>query len=210
MSEPAYRRHFSRVLQMRRVGADIRTVVAAPKVDAAWQAALQAWLNDSAGLHYVSSLDAGPHPFPLIVRDFQSVVGKESMIQLRAATGGAPTAVVAGVADGYVGLGLLNAYLSEDLPLYCVEPPKGSVSAGVRHLREHSWLRATGRVQYVTADDDESMGVVEALYRTTGMCVPTEAARTLAYARRLASAQDPSCSVLTLIASEEARPRIEA
>jgi tryptophan synthase beta subunit len=207
MAEPAYCRHFGRVLQMQRLGAEVRTVAPAPQVDTAWQAALQGWLNDVANLHYISSLESGPHPFPLIVRDFQSVVGQEAMAQLRAATGGAPAAVVAGVADNYIGLGLLNAFLAEDkVALYCVEPPTEADKRSGKYLREHNWLQATRRVQYVTASDDEAMQMVEALFRSTGMCIATEAARTLAYARRLAAAADPGHSVLTLISTPEERP----
>ena len=208
MSEPDYRHHFARVLQMRRIGAEVRTVSPAPNLDAAWQAALQAWLNDSATSHFVSNLESGPHPFPLIVRDFQSVVGQEATIQLQAASGGAPSAVVAGVADGYVGLGLLHAFLSDErVPLYCVEPPEATAAAaGARFLREHSWLRATRRVQYVTATDDEAMLVIELLFRATGMAVSIESARSLAYARHLATAQEQTRSVLTLITSPEDRP----
>lgn len=206
--EPAYRRHFARVLQMRRSGAEVLTVAPAEHLDAAWQAALQAWLDDTTDTHYVSSLESGPHPFPLIVRDFQAIVGQEALIQLHAATGAGPVAVVAGVADGYVGLGLLHGLLGDErVALYCVEPPADAeANGGARYLREHQWLRATRRVQYVTAGDDEALQVVEGLFRATGMCVPTESARTLAYARRIAAPLDPGRSVLTLIASPEERP----
>lgn len=208
MAEPAYRRHFARVLQMRRLGAEVRSVPAAPQVDAAWQAALQDWLDHAEGTHYVSSLESGPHPFPLIVRDFQSIVGQEARVQLQAATGGAPVAVVAGAVDGYVGLGLLHAYLGEEhVALHCVESSAdGTGAGGARYLREHQWLRATRRVQYATATDEEAMQVVEALFHATGMCVALESARTLAYARRLAATLEPGRSVLTLIAAAEERP----
>jgi tryptophan synthase beta chain len=210
MTEVAYRRHFARVLQMRRIGAEVCTVTPAPQVDAAWQTALQSWLNDTANTFYVSSLESGPHPFPLIVRDFQSIVGQEAQIQLHAATGAGPTAVVAGVMDGYVGLGLLHAFLGEErVALYCVEPPATvEGGTGARYLREHGWLRATRRVRYVTATDEDAMQAVETLFRATGMCIPLEAARTLAYARRIAVSKERSRSVLTLIATPEERPAL--
>lgn len=205
MAEPAYRRHYARVLQMQRLGAEVRPVAPAAHVDAAWQAALQEWLDDTEHRHYVSSLEAGPHPLPLIVRDFQSVVGQEARVQLRAATGGAPAAVVAGVADGYLGLGLVHAFLGDDsVALHCVETPEPQSEAGAaRFLREHRWLRATRRVQYVTTGDEEAMAVVESLFRATGMCVALESARTLAYARQLAATLPAGRSVLTLIGSPE-------
>ena len=201
MTEPAYRRHYARVLQMRRLGAELRSVAPAPSVDAAWQAALQHWLNDAAATHYVSSLESGPHPFPLIVRDFQSLVGQEARVQLQQATGAAPAAVVAGAADGYVGLGLLTAFLTpERVPLYCVEAPgPEAAAADGRYLREHQWLRATRRVQYVSATDEEAMQVVDTLFRANGMALPLEAARTLAYARKLAAGLASSDAVVTLL-----------
>lgn len=201
MTEPAYRRHYARVLQMRRLGAELRSVASAPAVDAAWQAALQHWLNDAAATHYVSSLESGPHPFPLIVRDFQSLVGQEARIQLQQAAGAAPAAVVAGAADGYVGLGLLTAFLTpERVPLYCVEMPGAEATAADgRYLREHQWLRATRRVQYISATDEEAMQVVDTLFRANGMAVQLEAARTLACARKLAAGLAPADSVVTLL-----------
>lgn len=208
MSEPAHRRHYARVLQMQRLGADVRIVPAAAQVDAAWQAAMQDWLDRCETTHYVSSLEAGPHPFPLIVRDFQSVVGQEARVQLQAATGALPAAVVAGVADGHVGLGLLHAFLADErVALYCVEMPAAdAASAGARYLREHGWLRATHRVRYVNASDADAMQVVEALFKSTGMCVALESARTLAHARQLAGTLEPGGSVLSLIGSPEERP----
>jgi len=205
LTEPAYRRHYARVLQMRRLGAEVRSVAPAPTVDAAWQAALQHWLNDAGGTHYVSSLESGPHPFPLIVRDFQALVGQEARIQLHQAANTAPAAVVAGVSDGYVGLGLLTAFLTpERVPLYCVEHPDAATAAADGHyLREHQWLRATRRVQYLTASDEEAMRVIDSLFRANGMTPSLESARTLACARKLAAAQAPDQSVLTLLSRTE-------
>lgn len=197
MDEASHRANHARALQMRRLGAEVRTVPASDGAEAPWREALQSWLEDTGECHYVSSLAAGPHPFPAIVRDFQSVVGQEALLQLRAAGGRPPRAVVAGMGDGYIGLGLLNAFLGEDgVALYCVEAPAADRP---RQLREHGWLRASRRVQYVRATDDEAIEVVETLFRTSGMCVPTEAARTLACARRLAAAQEDGI-VLSLLA----------
>jgi tryptophan synthase beta chain len=205
MTEPMYRRHYARALQMRRLGAEVRTVAPAASVDAAWQAALQHWLNDVSGTHYVSSLESGPHPFPLIVRDVQALVGQEARIQLEQATNAPPAAVVAGVADGYVGIGLLTAFLTpERIPMYCVEPPEAAaMAADGRYLREHQWLRATRRVQYVSASDEEAMQVIDTLFRANGMAPSLETARTLACARKIAAAQEPSHSVLTVLSRPE-------
>ena len=205
MTEPAYRRHYARVLQMRRLGAELRSVAPAVSVDAAWQAAMQHWLNDVGGTHFVSSLESGPHPFPLIVRDFQSLVGQEALIQLHQATNAGPAAVVAGIVDGYVGLGLLTAFLTpERIPLYCVEPPEAAaMAADGRYLREHQWLRATRRVQYVSATDEEAMQVIDSMFRANGMALTLESARTLACARKLAAGLEPSRSLLTLLSRPE-------
>ena len=205
MEDAAHRRHYARALQMRRLGATVRALGASSHAEAAWLAALQAWLDDTGESHYVSGLAAGPHPFPAIVRDFQSIVGAEALVQLRASAGPPLRAVVAGIADGYGGLGLLNAFLSDDrVALYCVEM-RGPERP--RQLREHGWLRASGRVRYVDVTDDEAVDVVETLFGSSGLCVPTEAARTLAYARRIAAAQ-PDGIVLTLLSrgDERAQP----
>lgn len=202
MDEPSHRANYARALQMRRLGAEVRTVPAGGSAEAPWREALQSWLEDTEGCHYISSLAAGPHPFPAIVRDFQSVVGHEALLQLRAAGGRLPRAVVAGMGDGYIGLGLLNAFLGENaVALYCVE---ATAADRPRQLREHGWLRASRRVQYVQATDEEAIEVVETLFRTSGMCVPTEAARTLACARRLAAAQEDGI-VLSLLAHRDDR-----
>lgn len=201
MDEASHRRHYARTLQMQRLGAAVRPVPLGGNDAAPLLAALEAWLADTSGVHYLSSLAAGPHPFPMIVRDFQSIVGREALAQLRAGGDRPLRAVVAGMADGYVGLGLLNAFLGEDgVALYCVETPG---TDRPRQLREHGWLRASGRVSYVGATDDEAIDVVETLFRTTGICVPTEAARTLACARRLAAAADDGIVLCLLARSEE-------
>lgn len=196
MDESGHRRHYARVLQMRRLGAAVRALDPGSNAEGAWLAALQAWLDDTAESHYVSGLAAGPRPFPAIVRDFQSVVGREAQAQLRAVGGRPLRAVVAGIADGYLGLGLLNAFLSDDaVALHCVE---SHAAERPRQLREHGWLRATQRVRYENVGDAEAIEVIEALFGTSGLCVPTEAARTLACARRVAAGH-PDGIVLTLL-----------
>lgn len=208
-------RHYARVLSMRRLGASIRPIPpgfdeqADPRHNA-----LNAWLDDPAATQYVSGLTAGPNPFPQMVREFLSTVGRETLEQMKQLSGGPPSAVVAGVADGHLGLGLLTGLLDHgSIQLHCIEDKKtpadpAGIESGLDSAmrasptrREHRWLRET-RVIYATGDDQETLRVIEQ-FHATGTTLYTQSARTLAYARALARQRDRKDTIVVLLTGQE-------
>jgi tryptophan synthase beta chain len=218
VTERDLNRHYARMLSMRRLGANIRPIPAPPdEMPDPRRNALDAWLDDPAQCQYVSGLTAGPAPFPEMVREFLAVVGRETLEQMQQSTGAPPSAVVANVTDGHLGLGLLQGLLEERaIELHCVEekpdptPPPVAGEAtppepqprGTPTRREHRWLRDTRRVQYVQADEQETMRVIEQ-YHATGTTLYTQTARSLAYARSLARRRERKDTIVVLLTGQE-------
>jgi tryptophan synthase beta chain len=117
-------------------------------------ALLQA-VQDPVDTFYVSGLGAGPAPYPALVRGFQSIIGDEVRRQSKRAIDRDPDVVIAHVRSGLGTLGLMHPLLDvQGIRLECVE--SGGLSIGPRPgdlAREHSWLRALGRVSYRPIDD---------------------------------------------------------
>lgn len=106
-------------------------------------------LDDAAGSFYVCPLAAGPMPYPTIVRDLQGLAGRSLRTQITARAGRLADAVLVSTADGMHAVGLLHPFLTTTIDLYCVESAQNlSRSSRERYSREHSWLRASERVQY--------------------------------------------------------------
>lgn len=217
ITERDLNRHYARVLSMRRLGANMRPIPVPPdELPDPRRNALDAWLDDPAKTQYVSGLTAGPAPFPEMVREFLSIVGRETLEQMQQLSGGPPSVVIAGVADGHLGLGLLQGLLDQRaVELHCVEekieptppPAEGEtppepVVRGAPTGREHNWLRQTKRVQYVQADEQETMRVIEQ-YHATGTTLYTQSARTLAYARSLARRRERKDTIVVLLTGQE-------
>jgi tryptophan synthase beta chain len=79
------------------------------------------WAENVATTHYVLGSALGPHPYPSIVREFQSVIGREARSQFRKLAGRDPDAAVACVGGGSNAIGLFSAFLSARTKLYGVE-----------------------------------------------------------------------------------------
>jgi tryptophan synthase beta chain len=85
-------------------------------------AAFEAYLKDPISQIYCIGSVVGPHPFPMMVRDFQSIVGFEARKQFKEMTGKLPDSIVACVGGGSNAMGIFSAFLKDDVPLYGVEP----------------------------------------------------------------------------------------
>ena len=79
--------------------------------------AMRDWVTNVDSTHYLLGTVAGPHPFPVMVRDFHSIIGNEAREQLLAAEGKLPTAVVACVGGGSNAIGIFHAFLDDDVRL---------------------------------------------------------------------------------------------
>ena len=97
-------------------------------------AAFEGYLKDPITQLYAIGSVVGPHPFPMMVRDFQSVVGNEAKAQFQEMTGGAPAHVVACVGGGSNAMGIFTAFLDDsNVELYGVEPAGRSLEIDGEH-----------------------------------------------------------------------------
>jgi len=85
--------------------------------------AFEAYVKDPVNQFYAIGSVVGPHPFPMMIRDFQSIVGNEAKIQFAEMTGGLPDNLVACVGGGSNAIGLFSAFLDDDdVTLWGIEP----------------------------------------------------------------------------------------
>ncbi len=93
-------------------------------------AAFEAYLKDPVTQLYAIGSVVGPHPFPMMVRDFQEIVGIEAKEQFQEMTGAGPDALVACIGGGSNAIGLFTAFLEDDVDIYGVEPAGKSFKEG--------------------------------------------------------------------------------
>ncbi len=122
------------VLRMNLLGAEVRGVDAGScTLKDAINEAIRDWVTNVRDTHYLLGSALGPHPYPRIVRDFQSVIGTEARAQILAAAGRLPDALVACVGGGSNAIGLFHPFLrDEGVALIGVEAG-GEGIAGGRH-----------------------------------------------------------------------------
>jgi tryptophan synthase beta chain len=102
------------VFRMRLLGAEVNSVDAGSRtLKDAINEAMRDWVTNVGDTYYLLGSVLGPHPYPLMVREFQSVIGKEAKAQIRTLTGGLPTAVVACVGGGSNAMGIFDAFVDE-------------------------------------------------------------------------------------------------
>jgi tryptophan synthase beta chain len=122
------------VLRMRLLGAEVAAVESGSRtLKDAVSEALRDWAASFADTHYLIGSALGPHPFPRIVRDFQSVIGREAREQILAAEGRLPHAIVAPVGGGSNAIGIFSGFLDDaDVNLIGVEAGGAGIAPG-RH-----------------------------------------------------------------------------
>lgn len=102
------------VYRMKLLGAEVRPVTSgAATLKDAMNDALRDWVTNVADTYYLIGTVAGPHPFPQMVRDFQSVIGDEVRSQILAAEGRLPDSLVACIGGGSNAMGLFHPFLDE-------------------------------------------------------------------------------------------------
>ena len=217
------------VFRMKLLGAQVRPVTSGHgTLKDAMNEALRDWVANVADTYYLIGTVAGPHPYPAMVRDFQSVIGSEAREQMLAAEGRLPDTLVACIGGGSNAIGLFHPFLDEPgvrmigveaaghgIPTgeHCASLTAGrpgvlhgnrtyllqdrdgqikdghSIAAGLDYPGvgpEHSWLRDSGRVAYVSVTDEEAMAAFELCSRTEGIIPALEPAHALAHVARLA------------------------
>jgi len=110
------------VSRMQLLGAEVVAVDSGSRtLKDAINEAMRDWIENVATTHYVLGSALGPHPYPTMVREFQSVIGREARAQFRRLAGRDPDAAVACVGGGSNAIGLFSAYLATRVRLYGVE-----------------------------------------------------------------------------------------
>ena len=112
MGEEDIRRQKLNVFNMRMMGADVRAVTSGSRtLRDAINEALRDWMSSVENTHYILGSVVGPHPFPVIVRDFQSVIGRETIEQSHEKFGRLPDTVVACVGGGSNAAGMFYPFI---------------------------------------------------------------------------------------------------
>ncbi|MBS1399752.1 MAG: tryptophan synthase subunit beta [Clostridia bacterium] len=239
MGETDVKKQYINVRKMKLLGAEVVCVERGSKtlkdaVDAAFEEYAKTYENS---IYCIGSV-VGPHPYPTIVRDFQSVVGREARTQFKRLKGGLPDAVVACVGGGSNAMGIFSGFLEyPSVALYGAEPlgrgeatgdnaasitfGKPAVMHGFKSLvledengepaeaysvasgldypsvgPEHAYLKAIGRVSYVTVTDKEALAAFRKLSVTEGIIPALESSHAVAYALKLARALGKEKSIV--------------
>jgi tryptophan synthase beta chain len=211
------------VLRMKMLGAEVRTVESGSKtLKDAMNEALRDWVANVHDTFYCIGTVAGPHPYPAMVRDFQSVIGRETREQMQKAEGRPPDSLIACIGGGSNAMGLFHPFLDEHgIEIYGVEAAghglnsgkhaasiaggrpgvlhgnrtyllmnddgqieeAHSISAGLDYPGigpEHAWLNDVGRVQFLSATDDEAVAAFQLCSKLEGIIPALEPAHALA------------------------------
>ena len=141
MGEEDVRRQALNVYRMKLLGAEVIPVSSGSKtLKDAMNEALRDWVTNVDDTFYIIGTVAGPHPYPMLVRDFQSVIGREARSQSLATTGKLPDALVACVGGGSNAIGLFHPFLGDnDVAMYGVEAGGKGVETG-----EHAAVLSAG------------------------------------------------------------------
>ncbi len=232
------RRQALNVFRMKLLGAEVRVVDAGSRtLKDAINEAMRDWVTNVATSYYLLGSAVGPHPYPLMVREFQSVIGREARQQIQEAAGRLPDVAIACVGGGSNAIGLFHPFLDDPVRLIGVEAagegvPTGrhaatlvagrpgvlhgarsyllqdthgqivethSISAGLDYPGvgpEHSYLKETGRAEYVAVTDAEALDGFRLLSETEGIIPALEPAHAVGYLRTLAPTLDRDAIVL--------------
>ena len=229
MGEEDTRRQALNVFRMRLLGATVTPVTAGTAtLKDAMNEAMRNWVTTIADTFYVIGTVAGPHPYPMMVRDFQAVIGTEVKKQHRKLEGRLPDYLVACVGGGSNALGLFYPFIKDEgvrmigveaaghgidtgrhaAPLcagspgilhgnltYLLQDRHGqithahSISAGLDYPGvgpEHSWMKDTGRAEYVSVTDSEALEGFKMLTQEEGIMPALESSHAIAYIMKLA------------------------
>jgi tryptophan synthase beta chain len=229
MGEEDMRRQSLNVFRMRLLGARVIPVKTGSRtLKDATNEALRDWMASVRHTHYIIGSVVGPHPYPVMVRDFQAIIGRETKAQILEKEGRLPDYLIACVGGGSNSIGLFYPFLQDNgVKMIGVEAgglglgvgehaatlsygkvgvlhgsmsyvlqdedgqtlPVHSISAGLDYPGvgpEHSYLKETGRAEYVSITDKEALEAFQVCAHSEGIIPALEAAHALAYTAKLA------------------------
>lgn len=228
MGKEDIRRQRLNVFRMELLGATVRSVSSGSKtLKDATNEAIRDWVANVENTYYLIGSVVGPHPYPMMVRDFQAVIGQETKIQFSSIEyqeSGAdiPDVIIACVGGGSNAIGMFYPFLEEDVRLvgieaaglgldtekhaatmtkgdfgilhgsasYLLQTEEGqiqlphSISAGLDYPGvgpEHSFLKSTKRVEYISATDYEAVDAFQWLSEKEGILPALESSHALAF-----------------------------
>jgi tryptophan synthase beta chain len=215
------------VKRMQLLGAEVRGVSSGTQtLKDATNEAIRDWVTNVRDTFYVLGSVVGPHPYPMLVRDFQKVIGEETRKQILEKENRLPDILVACVGGGSNSIGLFFPFLNDDVKMFGVEAaglgintthhaatltkgkpgvlhgsfsyllqdddgqilPAHSISAGLDYPGvgpEHSFLKESGHVKYVSVTDDEALKALFELTKLEGIFPALESAHALAYLEKM-------------------------
>jgi tryptophan synthase beta chain len=158
MGEEDIRRQSLNVYRMKLLGAEVVPVTSGSRtLKDAMNEALRDWVTNVDDTFYIIGTVAGPHPYPMLVRDFQSVIGREARVQSLAQTGKLPAGLVACVGGGSNAIGLFHPFLQDaEVAMYGVEAGGKGLETGAHAapLSMGSPGVLHGNRTYLMQDDD--------------------------------------------------------
>jgi tryptophan synthase beta chain len=164
------RRQALNVFRMELLGAEVRSVDAGSRtLKDAINEALRDWVTNVASTYYLLGSALGPHPYPLMVREFQSVIGRETRKQILAHEGRLPDTLVACVGGGSNSIGMFHPFLSdESVRMVGVEAGGSGNSLGehAARFKQHGGGRPgvlQGTMSYVLQDDNGQIALTHSI-----------------------------------------------
>ena len=198
MGEEDVRRQKLNVFIMRTMGAEVRPVTTGSRtLRDAINEAMRDWMSSVRDTHYIIGSVVGPHPFPMMVRDFQSIIGRETREQCLDQVGRLPDEVIACVGGGSNSAGMFYPFVDDSsVALTGVEAGgRGSnpgdhastLTHGQPGVLHGSYRKDSGRVNYVNILDDEALSAFSTMARTEGILAAIETSHAIAYAMKSAA-----------------------
>ncbi|MBP2073315.1 tryptophan synthase subunit beta [Thermoanaerobacterium butyriciformans] len=230
MGEEDIKRQSLNVFRMKLLGAKVTPVkTGTGTLKDAVNEAIRNWVTNIDDTFYVMGSVVGPHPYPMMVRDFQRIIGDEAREQIISKENRLPDYIVACVGGGSNSMGIFYPFINDssvkligveaaglgiDTDKHAATMAKGSIgvlhgmmtyllqdddgqimpvysiSAGLDYPGvgpEHSYLKDSGRAQYVYATDEEALSAFMDLSQIEGIIPALESAHAVAYAMKLAS-----------------------
>lgn len=216
------------VFRMKLLGAEVIPVeLGSATLKDAMNEALRDWVKHVDDTYYLIGTAAGPHPYPEMVRDFQSIIGREVKAQMQEQAGALPDTLVACIGGGSNAIGLFHPFLDDEVDCIAVEAAGDGVDtdkhaasitcgkAGILHGNktyllqdddgqvtethsisagldypgigpEHAWLHETGRVNYVSATDDNALEAFAFCAKMEGIIPALEPSHALYHVMQIA------------------------
>lgn len=233
MGEEDTKRQQLNVFRMNLLGAEVIPVTSGSRtLKDAGNETLRYWVSNVEDTFYILGSVVGPHPYPMMVRDFQRVIGDEAREQILKLEGRLPDLVVACVGGGSNAMGIFYPFVNDtsvkllgveaagkgvDTDKHAATMSKGShgvfqgsmsyllqdefgqvieahsISAGLDYPGvgpEHSYLKDTGRAEYVPVTDAEALDALQLLSRKEGIIPALESAHAIAQVIKVAPAMD--------------------